>query len=58
MIVAVDSQLDLPGGLPQGGETQLTFSNNHLQYAITWYGLALALAVVFVLRLRAGRRSP
>jgi surfeit locus 1 family protein len=46
---------DLPGGLPQGGETELVFSNNHLQYAITWYGLALALAVIVVLRLRAGR---
>ena len=48
---------DLPGGLPQGGETQLTFSNNHLQYTITWYGLALALAVIVALRLRAGRRA-
>jgi surfeit locus 1 family protein len=46
---------DLPGGLPQGGETELVFSNNHLQYAITWYGLALALAVIVALRLRAGR---
>jgi surfeit locus 1 family protein len=47
---------DLPGGLPQGGETELSFPNNHLQYAVTWYGLALALAVIFTLRLRAGRR--
>lgn len=37
----------LPGGLPQGGETTVTFSNNHLQYAVTWYGLAVALVVVF-----------
>jgi surfeit locus 1 family protein len=36
-----------PGGLPQAGETRMTFSNPHLQYAITWYGLALALAAVF-----------
>jgi surfeit locus 1 family protein len=46
----------LPGGLPQGGETELSFPNNHLQYAITWYGLALALAVIFVARMRAGSR--
>ncbi|WP_181705908.1 SURF1 family protein [Chthonobacter rhizosphaerae] len=39
---------DLPGGLPQGGETVITFSNNHLQYVVTWYGLAAALAVVYV----------
>lgn len=35
------------GTLPQGGETRLTFPNNHLQYAVTWYGLALALLAVF-----------
>jgi surfeit locus 1 family protein len=36
-----------PGGLPQGGDTRLDFPNNHLQYAITWFGLALALVAVF-----------
>lgn len=35
------------GGLPQAGETRMTFSNNHLQYAVTWYGLAAALLAVF-----------
>ena len=33
--------------LPQGGETRLTFVNNHLSYAFTWFGLAAALAGVF-----------
>jgi surfeit locus 1 family protein len=37
-----------PGGLPQGGETKLVFPNRHLGYAITWFGLALALLAVFV----------
>ncbi|MBN9059734.1 MAG: SURF1 family protein [Rhizobiales bacterium] len=37
-----------PGGLPQGGETTVTFSNNHLQYVVTWFGLALALVGVFI----------
>ncbi len=32
-----------PGGLPIGGVTIVDFPNNHLQYAVTWYGLALAL---------------
>lgn len=32
-----------PGGFPRGGSTIITFSNSHLQYAVTWYGLALAL---------------
>ena len=36
-----------PGGLPQAGETRFTFTNNHLGYAFTWYGLAAALAAVF-----------
>jgi surfeit locus 1 family protein len=36
-----------PGGLPQAGETRMAFANNHLQYAITWYGLAAALLAVF-----------
>lgn len=39
---------DLPGGLPQGGETIVSFSNNHLGYALTWFGLAAALAVMAV----------
>ena len=36
-----------PGGLPQGGETVLDFPNSHLQYALTWFGLAAALVGVF-----------
>jgi len=30
-----------PGGWPVGGLTRISFSNNHLVYAITWFGLAL-----------------
>jgi len=37
----------IPGSLPQGGETRLVFSNTHLGYALTWFGLALALLGVF-----------
>lgn len=36
-----------PGGLPQGGETRVAFPNRHLEYALTWFGLAAALAGVF-----------
>jgi surfeit locus 1 family protein len=35
-----------PGGLPVGGVTIVDLPNNHLQYAVTWYGLAAALAGV------------
>jgi surfeit locus 1 family protein len=37
----------VPGGWPQGGETLLVFPNRHLEYALTWYGLALTLIGVF-----------
>ena len=36
-----------PGGLPQGGETVLSFPNSHLEYALTWFGLAAGLVAVF-----------
>ena len=35
-----------PGGWPKGGVTLIDLPNNHLQYVITWYGLALALVIV------------
>lgn len=38
---------DVPGGLPQGGETVLDIPNNHLSYALTWFGLAGGLCLVF-----------
>jgi surfeit locus 1 family protein len=44
-----------PGVLPVGGVTQFDLPNNHLQYALTWYGLAAALVVVsglFIVRRR------
>ncbi|RST32238.1 SURF1 family protein [Sphingomonas ginkgonis] len=31
----------VPGGWPQGGLTVVSFRNAHLQYALTWFGLAL-----------------
>jgi surfeit locus 1 family protein len=33
--------------LPRGGQTRLALANDHLQYALTWFGLALVLACVF-----------
>lgn len=47
-----------PGGLPVGGVTIVDLPNSHLQYAVTWYGLAAALVAVFgywFWRSRAGR---
>jgi len=38
----------VPGGWPRGSATRLTFPNRHLAYAMTWFGLALALLGVYV----------
>jgi surfeit locus 1 family protein len=35
------------GGLPQPGKLVVALPDNHLQYALTWYGLAAVLAAVF-----------
>jgi surfeit locus 1 family protein len=37
-----------PGGWPLGGQTRIDFPNDHLQYAITWFGLSLALFGVYL----------
>jgi len=34
--------------LPIGGQWKLTIPNNHLEYALTWYSLALILLVIFI----------
>lgn len=44
-----------PGGWPVGGLTVLRFNNNHLVYALTWFGLAgISLTALFLLL----RRKP
>jgi surfeit locus 1 family protein len=35
------------GGWPRGGVTRLDLPNRHLEYALTWYGLALTLIGVY-----------
>ncbi len=46
-----------PGGLPQPGKLVVRLRNEHLQYAVTWYGLALVLIVVFVVWARGSGRA-
>ena len=38
-----------PGGLPVGHQWRVDLRNDHLQYAITWFALALGLLVVYIL---------
>jgi len=37
-----------PGDLPRGAQTRTELPNNHLQYSITWYGLAAGLLGVWI----------
>ena len=37
-----------PGGLPIGGQTHLDIPNDHLQYAITWFLIGMALVGVYL----------
>lgn len=46
-----------PGGLPVGGGTRVTLTNNHLQYAVTWYGLAACLIGVYIVFRRQQKPS-
>jgi len=46
-----------PGGWPKGGVTRLSLPNNHLQYAITWFSLAVAMIVIYVVSQRRSTGS-
>jgi surfeit locus 1 family protein len=46
-----------PGGWPKGGVTPLALPNDHLQYAITWFSLAAAAIVIYLLSQRGGARG-
>lgn len=54
--------IDLPAGpegaLPQGGETVVEFPNNHLGYAMTWYGFALLVPFLLFFWVRRQRVRP
>lgn len=51
-----DAGLAAPG-LPAGGATLIDIPNNHLSYALTWFGLAAALGGVFVAFALSRRRD-
>jgi surfeit locus 1 family protein len=57
----IDQELPVPpGGLPKPGKIEVKMPNNHLGYALTWFGLALALIGVYGVWLagRLRRRDP
>jgi surfeit locus 1 family protein len=46
-----------PGGLPKVGPLKPSLPNNHLQYAVTWYGLALVVLISGIVFVRTRRRE-
>ncbi|WP_088343038.1 MULTISPECIES: SURF1 family protein [Rhodomicrobium] len=48
----------VPGNWPRGGVTRLEIPNRHLEYALTWFGLAATLLVVFIIYTRKRRIAP
>lgn len=55
MVEAEDE--DIPGGWPRGGVTILDLPNRHLEYALTWFGLAITLVIIFLIFARARLRE-
>jgi surfeit locus 1 family protein len=43
--------------LPKGAVTRIDFRNDHLNYALTWYALAIALTVIFAIYHRPARED-
>jgi cytochrome oxidase assembly protein ShyY1 len=53
-------ELETPSGygnLPRYGRLKASLRNDHLQYALTWYGLAVVLVLVFGFWIRSRRRE-
>jgi cytochrome oxidase assembly protein ShyY1 len=54
----IEQEAPVPaGGLPHPAPLQVHLRNDHLQYAITWYGLAAVLVVMFAIWAARGRRE-
>ena len=53
----IDAQADAAnaGTWPRGGTTELKLPNRHLEYALTWYGLAVTLLAVYLAYVRSRR---
>jgi cytochrome oxidase assembly protein ShyY1 len=54
----VDLEAPVPAsGIPKPGALEVHLKDDHMQYAITWFSLALAVVVAFGVWLRAQRRT-
>lgn len=55
--ITIDLPAGAPGELPQGGETVVEFPNNHLGYAITWFGFAVLTPILLVFWIARQRKG-
>jgi cytochrome oxidase assembly protein ShyY1 len=54
----IDQEAPVPaGGVPRPGPLKVNLRNEHLNYALTWFGLAMVLVVVFAFWVRSRRRE-
>lgn len=56
--IDLDARFTPAAGVPQAGETIVKFKNDHLGYALTWFGLAATLVGVFAAYAIGLFRSP
>lgn len=55
---SLDLQTPSPAsGMPQTGVTRVSIANRHLGYVYTWYGLAVALLIIYLILARKLRRA-
>jgi cytochrome oxidase assembly protein ShyY1 len=55
----IDLEAPVPAnGIPKPGPLDVHLRDDHMQYAITWFGLAGVVTIAFVVWLRAQRRRP
>jgi cytochrome oxidase assembly protein ShyY1 len=55
----IDQELPVPAsGMPRPSALSVTLRNDHLGYALTWFGLAAVLAGVYLAWLISRRRNP
>lgn len=47
-VIDAEAEPANPGGWPRGGTTNLKLANRHLEYALTWFGLAATLVGVYM----------
>jgi surfeit locus 1 family protein len=57
-LVEAEATPQLPGGWPRAGVTQPDLPNRHLEYALTWFTLAGALAAIFAIHVYGRLHEP